>query len=98
MVLWAMRLSLAYSSGKPADESSPSASDSSSAARRQKLHPLTHATIATKVKNNRILFELIRCHSLTLSKPTNFQPLLVDSKMKRIGAFSRSFGVSLNGQ
>ena len=28
----------------------------------------------------------------------NFQPLLVNSKMKRIGALSRSSGVSLKGQ
>src|SRR6266853_6985637 len=37
-------------------------------------------------------------HSLTLSRPLNFQPLVVCSKMKRIGAFSQSLGVSLNGQ
>src|ERR1043166_7265998 len=37
-------------------------------------------------------------HSLMLSKPENRQPLLVSSKMKRIGAFSLSFGVCLNGQ
>ena len=45
-----------------------------------------------------ICLALARDHSLMLSRPTNFQPLLVNSKMKRIGAFSLSFGVSLKGQ
>src|SRR6267143_2959235 len=44
-------------------------------------------------------FRKIRaCHSLILSSAANFQPLLVNSKMKRIGAFSQSSGVSLKGQ
>jgi hypothetical protein len=41
---------------------------------------------------------LIRRHSLMLSRPANFQPPLVNSNSKRMGAFSRSSGVSLNGQ
>ena len=45
-----------------------------------------------------LIASLARDHSLTLSRPTNLQPLLVNSKMKRIGAFSQSFGVSLKGQ
>src|SRR5207302_10510389 len=37
-------------------------------------------------------------HSLMLSRPVNFQPLLVNSNRNRIGAFSMSSGVPLKGQ
>ena len=48
--------------------------------------------------SNQTLFRVNPRHSLMLSRPTNLQPPLVSSNMKRLGAFSMSFGVSLNGQ
>jgi len=56
------------------------------------------ATPATNAKKDLIAFGVNQRHSLILSRPTNFQPPLVNSNSKRIGAFSQSFGVSLNGQ
>src|SRR6266481_873060 len=58
---------------------------------------LTGVAIVKNVKKFSLLGLTTR-HSLTLSRPANFQALLVNSKMKRMGAFSRSSGVSLKGQ
>src|SRR5262249_8858932 len=55
-----------------------------------------HMPSAFRIKSN--MCRVTPRHSLTLSRPTNLQPPLVNSNMKRIGAFSMSFGVSLKGQ
>src|SRR5260370_39260651 len=50
-----------------------------------------------KTSRNSHCMALARDHSLMLSRPTNLHPPLVNSKIKRIGALSRSSGVSLKG-
>ena len=57
---------------------------------RQKL------SLVFSIKPN--MFRVNPRHSLMLSRPMNLQPPSVSSNMKRIGAFSMSFGVSLKGQ